>query len=64
MIKICLNLGTGLMEIVTEPDFSNGMDAAAFVKEMQLILERINTCNCKMEGTGYIWLCWEVMIYW
>lgn len=41
--------GTGLMEIVTEPDFSNGMDAAAFVKELQLILERINTCNCKME---------------
>jgi len=52
------------MEIVTEPDFSNGMDAAAFVKELQLILERINTCNCKMEGTGYILLCWQVMIYW
>ena len=61
-----LILGTGLMEIVKEPDLSNGMDAAAFVKELQLILERINTCNCKMEGTGYmyIWLCWEVMIYW
>jgi Asp-tRNA(Asn)/Glu-tRNA(Gln) amidotransferase B subunit len=46
-------LGTGLMEIVTEPDLSNGMGAAAFVKKLQLILERINTCNCKMEGTGY-----------
>ena len=41
------------MEIVTEPDLSNGMGAAAFVKKLQLILERINTCNCKMEGTGY-----------
>lgn len=41
--------GTGLMEIVTEPDFSDGTDASAFVKELQKILQTIQTCDCKME---------------
>lgn len=44
--------GVGLMELVTEPDMSNGKEAAAFVQELQAIMERIGTCNCKMaEGS-------------
>ncbi|XP_046549858.1 glutamyl-tRNA(Gln) amidotransferase subunit B, mitochondrial-like isoform X1 [Haliotis rubra] len=44
--------GVGLMEIVTEPDFNNGEDAAAFVKELQLILQTLGTCDGKMaEGS-------------
>ena len=38
------------MEIVTEPDFRSAEEAAAFVKEMQLILQRIRTCDGKMSG--------------
>ncbi|XP_046331749.1 glutamyl-tRNA(Gln) amidotransferase subunit B, mitochondrial-like isoform X2 [Haliotis rufescens] len=40
--------GVGLMEIVTEPDFTDGDDAAAFVKELQLILQTLGTCDGKM----------------
>lgn len=38
------------MEIVTEPDFRNGEEAAAFVKQLQSILQLIGTCDGKMEG--------------
>ena len=38
------------MEIVTEPDFTSGTDARAFVKELILILTLLETCRCKMEG--------------
>lgn len=43
--------GVGLMEIVTKPDFSNGTEAASFVRELQLILKTVGSCNCKMNGT-------------
>ena len=39
-----------LMEIVTEPDFKSGEEAAAFVKELQLMLQTLGTCDGKMEG--------------
>ncbi|XP_076622256.1 glutamyl-tRNA(Gln) amidotransferase subunit B, mitochondrial isoform X2 [Colletes latitarsis] len=42
--------GLPLMELVFEPDLSNGEEAAALVKELCLILQLINTCSCKMEG--------------
>ncbi len=38
------------MEIVTEPDFTCGEEAAAFVKEIQMILQRLGTCNGIMAG--------------
>lgn len=38
------------MEIITEPDFRSADEAAAFVKELQLILLTIGSCDCKMEG--------------
>ena len=38
------------MEIVTEPDFTTGEEAASFVKELQLILQSIGTCDGKMSG--------------
>lgn len=38
------------MELVFEPDLSDGEEAAALVKELVLILLKINTCSCKMEG--------------
>ncbi|XP_073976366.1 glutamyl-tRNA(Gln) amidotransferase subunit B, mitochondrial isoform X2 [Rhodnius prolixus] len=41
--------GIPLMELVFEPDLSDGEEAAALVKELVLILLKINTCSCKME---------------
>ena len=38
------------MEFVFEPDLNDGEEAAALVKELTLILERLDTCSCKMEG--------------
>ena len=38
------------MEIVTEPDFRTSEEAMNFIKELQLILLAIDTCDCKMEG--------------
>lgn len=37
------------MELVFEPDLSTGEEAAALVKELMLILTRLETCSCKME---------------
>ena len=42
--------GCGLMELVFEPDLRGGEEAAALIKELILILRRIGTCSCKMEG--------------
>ncbi|RZC42581.1 glutamyl-tRNA(Gln) amidotransferase subunit B, mitochondrial, partial [Asbolus verrucosus] len=41
--------GVPLMELVFEPDLTDGEDAAALVKELVMILQRIGTCSCKME---------------
>ncbi|XP_011308979.1 glutamyl-tRNA(Gln) amidotransferase subunit B, mitochondrial [Fopius arisanus] len=41
--------GVPLIEFVFEPDLSDGEEAAALVKELTLILQRLNTCSCKME---------------
>ncbi|KAK3099597.1 hypothetical protein FSP39_006799 [Pinctada imbricata] len=41
--------GIGLMEIVTEPDFSNGLEAHSFVSELRLILRSLGTCSGKMK---------------
>lgn len=43
--------GVGLMEFVFEPDLQDGEEAAALVKELVLILQRLGSCSCKMEGT-------------
>ena len=42
--------GIGLMEIITEPDFKSAKEVVAFVKELQLVLQTIGSCNAKMEG--------------
>lgn len=42
--------GVPLMELVFEPDLEDGEEAAALVKELILILTRLGTCTCKMEG--------------
>lgn len=39
------------MELVFEPDLVDGEEAAALIKELITILQRIGTCSCKMEGT-------------
>lgn len=44
--------GMPLMELVFEPDLTNGEEAAALVRELILILTRLNTCQCKMEEGG------------
>ncbi|KAJ8967074.1 hypothetical protein NQ317_018655 [Molorchus minor] len=41
--------GIPLMELVFEPDLKDGEEAAALVKELVNILQRIKTCSCKME---------------
>ncbi|KAL1456955.1 hypothetical protein WDU94_001638 [Cyamophila willieti] len=41
--------GVALMELVFDPDLSNGEEAAALVKELILILKCIGTSSCKME---------------
>lgn len=38
------------MEIVFEPDISDGEEAAALTSELIGVLEALGTCNCKMEG--------------
>jgi len=45
-------VGVGLMEIITEPDFSSSNEAVSFVKELQLILQTLGTCDGRMEGEG------------
>lgn len=45
--------GVPLMELVFEPDLSDGEEAAALVKELCLILTRLQTCNCRMEGRSF-----------
>lgn len=42
--------GIPLMELVFEPDLADGEEAAALVKELMVILNRLGTCSCKMEG--------------
>ncbi|XP_069686589.1 glutamyl-tRNA(Gln) amidotransferase subunit B, mitochondrial [Periplaneta americana] len=41
--------GVPLMELVFEPDLDDGEEAAALVKELMIILQRLGTCSCKME---------------
>ncbi|XP_053971031.1 glutamyl-tRNA(Gln) amidotransferase subunit B, mitochondrial [Hylaeus volcanicus] len=41
--------GIPLIELVFEPDLSDGEEAAALVKELCLILQMLETCSCKME---------------
>ncbi|KAK0088566.1 hypothetical protein PV325_011486 [Microctonus aethiopoides] len=41
--------GVPLMELVFEPDLKNGEEAVALVKELMIILQRLNSCSCKME---------------
>lgn len=36
------------MELVFEPDLSNGDEAAALIKELVLILKAIGVCSCRM----------------
>ncbi|XP_050069501.1 glutamyl-tRNA(Gln) amidotransferase subunit B, mitochondrial [Anopheles maculipalpis] len=41
--------GIPLMELVFEPDLETGEEAAALVKELMLILTRLQSCTCRME---------------
>lgn len=38
------------MELVMEPDMSCGEEAAAAVRELQLILQALGTCQGNMSG--------------
>ena len=38
------------MEIVTEPDMRNGIEAASFVKELRQLLTAIGTCDGNIQG--------------
>lgn len=41
--------GVPLMELVFDPDLTDGEEAAALIKELVLILSTLETCNCRME---------------
>ena len=41
--------GSGLIEIVFGPDLFHGEEAASLVKELALILRKLQVCNCQME---------------
>ena len=41
--------GSGLIEIVFGPDLFHGEEAASLVKELSLILRKLQVCNCQME---------------
>lgn len=41
--------GVPLMELVFEPDLSNGEEAAALIKELILIFRATGVCSCRME---------------
>lgn len=45
--------GVGLMEIVTEPDFSCAEEVVTFLKELKAILLKIGTCECNMESGNF-----------
>lgn len=49
--------GVPLMEIVFEPDLCDGEEAASLVKELSVILQRLQTCSCKMEGKMFFASC-------
>ena len=38
------------MEIISEPQFTDGNDATAYVRELQRILQTVGTCDGKMSG--------------
>lgn len=42
--------GVPLMELVFDPNLKDGEEAAGLIKELMFILQRIDTCSCKMEG--------------
>lgn len=42
--------GNPLMEIVFEPDLKNGDEAACLIRELILILKKLETCSCKLQG--------------
>lgn len=42
--------GIGLMEIVTEPDFENGIDCSSFVREVQLMMRQLQVCLGSFRG--------------
>lgn len=45
MHVVTMATGAGLMEIVTEPDMTCGVEAASFVRELQLVLQTIHSCD-------------------
>lgn len=44
-------IGVGLMEVVMEPDMCCGEEAAAAVRELQLILQTLGSSQAVMAGT-------------
>lgn len=51
--------GSALMEIVTRPDMKNGAEAAAFVRELQLLLRHIGSSDGNMVRRRYLELLWD-----
>ena len=48
-LVVTMPTGCGLMEIVTEPDMRCGVEAASFVRELQLLLQTIRSCDGNMQ---------------
>ncbi|XP_063236493.1 glutamyl-tRNA(Gln) amidotransferase subunit B, mitochondrial isoform X2 [Bacillus rossius redtenbacheri] len=41
--------GVPLMELVFRPDLADGEEAAALVRELMVVLQRLGTCSCRMD---------------
>lgn len=41
--------GIGLLEIITDPDFKTGLEAASFVRELQNVLRMIDASDGRMD---------------
>lgn len=41
--------GTGLMEIVFEPDLTNHHEASSLIRELIILLRSLDTCDCKLQ---------------
>ena len=49
MKMVLFRCGAGLMEIVFSPDLRHGEEAASLIKELILLLEKLDTCKARME---------------
>ena len=51
--------GISLVEIVTEPDFTDPKDACVFLNKITSIIEHLGVCNTKRQGSVSVMLIYQ-----